>query len=37
MGTAIAESQVMRPGSIVSKAVTMVAVLVKRLKRVVHA
>jgi len=27
----------MRPGSIVSKAVTMLAVLVKRLKRVGHA
>jgi hypothetical protein len=34
---AIAESKAMRPGSIVSKAVTMVAVLVKRLNRVVHA
>ena len=37
MGMAIAESKVMRPGSIVSKAVTMVAVLVKRLRRVFHA
>jgi len=27
----------MRPGSIVSKAVTILAVVVKRLKRVVHA
>jgi hypothetical protein len=33
---AIADQRDMRPGSIVSKAVTMVAVLVKRLKRVVH-
>jgi len=34
---AIADPKGMRPGSIVSKAVTMVAVLVKRLKRIVHA
>jgi hypothetical protein len=34
---AIADSMGMRPGSIVSKVVTVVAVVIKRLKRVVHA